>query len=130
MKRTRRSREITNIDDPQRGRWGRRSRRGGRRLFVELLNTEGRIFQFNAVVESTDGSSLEGPVVFYLHDTYPKSVIWIRKIHEGRRAVLEEVTSYGVYTIGAQVKNAQGKWIGLEFNLAKLDDLPERFKER
>jgi hypothetical protein len=123
-------RPVKCVEDPQRGRWGRQAQRSGRRLFVELLDTEGRVFQFNAIVESTDGSPLEGPVVFHLHDTYPKSVIWVRKIHDGRRAVIWEITSYGVYTIGAQVKNAQGKWVGLEYNLVKEKELPQRFKER
>jgi hypothetical protein len=44
--------------------------------------------------------------------------------------VLEEVVSEGVYTIGAQVKDAGGRWVGLEFNLAKLRGLPKRFKQK
>jgi hypothetical protein len=64
-----------------------------------------------------------------LHDSYPKPVFWIRKVRDGSRAVLEEVRSYGVYTIGAQVKDAHGQWLGLEFSLSQLPDLPQRFKE-
>jgi hypothetical protein len=121
---------IVHRDDPQRDRWGSIPERDGRRLSVNLLDTSGRVFSFDAIVESTDGSALVGPVRLHLHDTFPQPKIVIRRVREARRAVLEEVVSYGVFTIGAQVKNAQGQWIGLEFNLCDLPDLPQRFKER
>jgi len=121
---------VLDDDDPQKGRWGGEAQRDGRRVTVELLNTFSRTFLFNVVVDSTDGSPLEGPVIFHLHDTFPKSVIHIRKISEGNRAVLEEVTSYGAFTIGVQVKNGRGEWIGLEYDLSRLKELPQQFKER
>ncbi len=116
--------------DPQKDRWGGKPQRDGRRMTVELLNTLSRTFSFNVIVESTDSTSLEGPVLFHLHDTFPRSVIHIRRIREGKRAVFEEVTSYGVFTIGVQVKNGQGEWIGLEYDLSQVEDLPQRFKEK
>jgi hypothetical protein len=79
------------------------------------------------VVTSTDGSPLEGPVIFHLHDTYPKSVIWIKKIRANNIAVLEQVESYEVYTIGAQVKDANKQCTGLEYSLADVPELPSRF---
>ncbi|HZN35644.1 MAG TPA: trypsin-like peptidase domain-containing protein [Pirellulaceae bacterium] len=121
---------VRNVDDPQKDRWGGKSKRSGRALRVEDLLAANSAFTFNAVVASTDGSPLVGPVIFHLHDSYPKSVLRIHKIDEGNRAVLEEVSSYGVYTIGAQVKDAQGKWIGLEYCLSEVPDLPARFMNR
>jgi hypothetical protein len=121
---------IVHRDDPQRDRWGSLPERDGRRLWIQLLDTSGRVFSFDAIVESTDGSPLVGPVRFHLHDTFPQPKIVIRRVREDRQAVLEEVVSYGVFTIGVQVKNAQGQWIGLEFNLCDLPDLPQRFKDR
>jgi len=122
--------KIRDAVDPQKGRWGGKSNRKGRALHVELLEVGHTAFNFNAVVGSADGSPLVGPVVFHLHDSYPKSVVRVQKISEGNRSVLEDVNSYGVYTIGAQVKDAQGKWIGLEYNLCDLPELPPRFLSR
>ncbi len=121
---------VKHNDDPQRDRWGGEVQRDGRRVTVELLKTFSRTFLFNVVVESTDGTPLEGPVIFHLHDTFPRSVIHIRRIRPGNRAIFEEVTSYGVFTIGVQVKNGRAEWIGLEYDLAQLEELPQRFKDR
>jgi Trypsin-like peptidase domain/Effector-associated domain 1 len=113
--------------DLQKGRWGGLSARNGRQVTVELQEVMHTFFLFNVSVTSTDGSSLQGPVIFHLHDSYRPSVIRVSKINENKTAVLEKVSSYGVYTIGVQVKDAQGDWIGLELDLAKLDGLPDRF---
>jgi len=51
-------------------------------------------------------------------DTYPTPKIWIRKVRGGNTATLTAVKSYNVYTIGVQVKDGAGKWIGLELDLA------------
>lgn len=96
-------------------------------MSLELTEVAGGLFYFNAVVTSTDASPLEGPVIFHLHDTYPKSVIWIKKIRANNSAVLEQIESYGVYTVGAQVKDANKRWIGLECCLTDLPGLPSRF---
>jgi hypothetical protein len=122
---------IKNVDDPQSGRWGNRSQRNGRKLKATITDTsDRRLYTCDFTVESTDGSILEGPVVFHLHDSYPRSVINIRKIRDARFATLEEVTAYGVYTVGAQVKDGAGNWVGLELNLARKRSLPKRFREQ
>jgi hypothetical protein len=81
-------------------------------------------------VSSTDGTRLERPVVFHLHDTYPKNAIWIRKVHDGKIATLEDVVSHGIYVLGAQVKTKTGERIGLETDLRKLQKLPKKFLDR
>jgi hypothetical protein len=121
---------IVHPDDPQRDRWGGLPERDGRRLWIQLLDSSKRVFSFDAIVESTDGSPLIGPVRFHLHDAYPQPEIVIPRVRQAGQAVLEAVDAYCVFTIGAQVKNAQGQWIGLEFNLCDLPDLPQRFKDR
>jgi hypothetical protein len=119
---------IVTADDPQKGRWGGRAKKKGRELSAVNLAVGKRDFTFDAVVKSTDGSPLEGPVVFHLHDTFAKSAIWIRKIDsDNNQAVLESVDSYGAFTIGAQVKDKDGNWIGLEYDLVRLRGLPKRF---
>jgi hypothetical protein len=119
-------------DDLQRGRWGGAAEQAGRRLGVRVTDLgKGDFFTFDAFVEATDGTALEEPVVFHLHDTYPRPVIWIRRIRldEGR-AYLYRVSAYGVYVIGAQAKDARGHWIGLEFDLAILPELPSVYLSR
>lgn len=121
---------VRHPDDIQKDRWGGVAERDGRRVGIESLHTADRMFSFDAVVESTDGTTLEGPVLFHLHDTYPQPLIQIRKIRDGTRAVLEDVTAYGAFTIGVQVKTAGGVWVGLEFDLGNFAGLPAKFRER
>jgi len=114
-------------EDPQRGRWGGKSEDGGRALNAVLESTREDIFYFSLIVDSIDGSELEAPVVFHLHDSYPKSIIHIRRIEEGRRAKLYDWESYGVFSVGVQVKDRAGKWTTLELDLRSLPGLPPRF---
>ena len=72
------------------------------------------------MLEATDNSPLVGPFVFHLHDTFAKSVIWIRKT-QGRRAVLEEIYATGTFTFGVQFKDGGGTWRSLEFDLANYE---------
>jgi hypothetical protein len=88
------------------------------------------VFLFDAVVSSLDGSPLQGPFVFHLHDSYPRPVIWVRKTRPDNTASLESITSTGVYTLAVQVKDAKGKWMGLEFDLRRLPRLAKRFHSR
>jgi V8-like Glu-specific endopeptidase len=122
---------VIDEEDPQKGRWGGLAERNGLKLSVKITEVATDYFLFDAVVESITESPLEGPVLFHLHDSYPKSTIWIRRMRDGgRRALLAEVSSYGVYTIGAQAKNASGEWVGLELNLCDHPDIPKRFLDR
>ena len=122
-------RPIINLDDPQKGRWGGQSARDGRSVRVVIDSVEGDIFYFSVIVESTDRTPLAAPVIFHLHDTFPRSVITIRRI-ENQQAILREWNAYGVFTIGVQVKNAAGQWMSLEIDLANAPGLPKRFLAR
>lgn len=121
---------IIHEDDPQKERWGGLAERDGRLLRAILESVERDIFYFSLVVESIDGTVLEAPVIFHLHESFPRSVVSIRRIIEGTHAMLSEWNAYGVFSVGAQVRNAKGDWIALELDLAKLPDLPTRFLKR
>jgi hypothetical protein len=122
--------KVVHKDDPQLDRWGGQAERNGRALRASLASVEGETFYFGAIVESTDGSPLAGPVVFHLHDTYQPSIIPVTRIVDDRHAALRDLSSYGVFAIGAQVKDRSGSWTSLELNLAALPGLPKRFLDR
>lgn len=122
---------IVDTADPQRGRWGGLAERDGRRLLAKFTDTKSSwTFQVDLLVESSDGSELVGPVVFHLHHTFSSGAIHIRRVQEKRRCVLYDVRAWGAFTIGAQVRDRDGQWIGLELNLADLSELPRKFRER
>lgn len=121
---------IFDPSDPQKGRWGGQSEREGRRVRATLESVEKDIFYFGLTVESTDKSELKAPVVFHLHDSFPRNVIHVRRIVERRYAQLLEWNAYGVFCIGVQVLTGKGKWISLELDLKDLPGLPTRFLNR
>jgi hypothetical protein len=120
---------ILDFDDPQKGRWGGKSVRDGRQVRVIVSSVERDLFFFSVIVESTDWTPLAAPVVFHLHDSFPRSVVTIKRI-ENQQAILREWNAYGVFAIGVQVKNTVGKWISLEIDLADAPGLPKRFLGR
>jgi hypothetical protein len=121
---------VRHKDDIQKDRWGGLQERDGRRLDVRLGEIGAHDFDFDAIVRSTDDSVLHGPVIFHLHDTFARSRITIRTIRDERWAMLEEVNSHGVFTLGAQVRTRSGHWTSLEIDLKTLRDLPARFLVR
>jgi hypothetical protein len=106
-------------DDPQKGRWGGKSTGFGYRLVVNNFVEYKRDFVFDAILERVDAAKpMLGPVIFHLHDTFDKSVIWIRKT-DGHRAILSSIDAIGTFTFGVQFQISPGKWRSLEFDLAK-----------
>jgi hypothetical protein len=120
---------VRHPDDLQKDRWGGVPERDGRAASLVLESVESNIFYFSVEVRSTDGSELRPPVIFHLHDSYPKSVQHIKRIHEGK-AVLTDWNAYGVFAIGVQVKTGSGQWTSLEVDLKDLPELPKRFLAR
>lgn len=117
-------------EDPQKDRWGGLSQRNGRELTVEIVESHRQFVVLNFIVRSTDSTELASPLVFHLHDSYPKSIIHIRKIRDLQYAGLYQVTANGAYTVGVQVRDAHGTWIGLEFDLSTLQGLPPAVRRR
>jgi len=109
----------TDPEDTQKGRWGHRAERDGRKLSSLVRKLSRNSFLVDLHVSSTDGTRLRGPVTFYLHESYGKSVQSIKKICDNT-ASFTEITATGPYTVGATVKNAQNKLIPLELDLTKL----------
>jgi len=111
----------TDPEDRNKGRFGGKAAVGGRKLIAEMdRRNPQRNFYVDFIVRSTDGSPLQGPVYFHLHETYPHSPILITKMEaEGTQARLAEVHAAGTYTVGVQVKDAQLEWITLELDLAE-----------
>jgi hypothetical protein len=42
---------------------------------------------------------------------------------------LSDVSAYGIFTIGVQLKNGRSEWTSLEVDLANLSKLPKRFRQ-
>lgn len=121
----------TSTADVQHGRFGGRSARGGRQLYGVVTTKTKDYFYVNLIVKSTDGSRIEGPARFFLHDTYPSAMISVQKTDPGDKSItLRDVYSYGIYTAGCQVRDKKGDWVGLEYNLADLPRLPRQFLSR
>jgi predicted RNA-binding protein with PUA-like domain len=109
----------TDSEDTQKGRWGRRAERDGRKLSAIVRKLSRKSFLVDLHVTSTDGTRLIGPVTFYLHKSYRKRVQPITKIRDNT-ASFTEITATGPYTVGATVKNDQNKLTPLELDLARL----------
>ena len=118
---------VVNPDDCQQGRWGGAPERNGRRLEAVLGEVERDTFTIDLIVRSTDDTALKGPVLFHLRDSYPRQTLYINRMRDRDSAVLKEVDAYGTFTVGAQVRGADGRWAALELDLAKLPNIPTRF---
>ena len=113
--------------DPEKGRWGGLPERANRRLRVENLEPIGEWYGFDLVVESTEGGPpLKGPVTFHLHPTFndPEQT---KPVGDDGRARLRIDSSYGVFTVGAEV---EGEETRLELDLATVEDFPDWFRAR
>ena len=121
---------VLDPTDPQKARWGGNDRHDGRAEWAVIESVERDTFYFSVIVESTDESVLEPPVVFHMHDSYKSSVVRIRRIINQKQAPLSVWEAYGVFAIGVQVKNSTGTWIALELDLAQTKGLPKRFLGR
>lgn len=119
---------VTVDDDSHNGRWGGRAERNGRRLRALYLGGGKGLFDFNLVVESTDGSPLTGPFYFHLHDSFPRATYRISKVRRERYAVFEEINAYETFTAAAEVKDRRGSWVGLELDLEHVASIPFKYK--
>lgn len=113
--------ESIENDDIQKNRWGRSSSGHGASLEIANVAMHLRYFEFDAVLKADEGVSLNGPFIFHLHDTFPKSVIWVRKFAKGK-AVLNEISADGTFTLGVQFRDSSGKWVSLEYDLADHEE--------
>jgi len=123
---------VTHPRDPQRGRFGGRRSDGFVTLEAEDVESFGEShFRFDATVRpERKGVSLVGPARFHLHDSFPRSIVSVRKVDSRGRLTLRDISSYGVFVVGCQVRDAAGSWHAVEIDLDELSDLPKIFHER
>jgi hypothetical protein len=117
-------------DDLNKGRFKGRSSSQGRRLSAQVYPSKSKdYFYADFTIRSTDGSKIESPVYFYLHESFPQPTIRMTKTNEnGKEIILEDVYSEGSFTVGAQVKDKDGKWIPLELDLSSGELLPRALR--
>jgi len=112
--------------DPQKGRWGGKSRRNGRELraAVTALAVSADLFRVRLEVVAVNDVPITGAVVFHLHPTFSRMDPVV--IAEGGRATLT-LAAWGAFTVGAEV---DGGTTQLELDLSELGGVPELFASR
>ncbi len=118
----------TDPDDPQKGMWGGKSARNGRKVTatVELAEGEKEWFKIDIKVEATDFRSITGPVYVHVHDTFAKPYYIADFVNIKRLCAELVLHAYGAFTIGVVCDDGETT---LELDLAKLKDAPKTFKE-
>jgi hypothetical protein len=122
-------RQSQDPEDANVGRFGP-AERDGYRLKGILKNANRRsFFIFDLIVERTDLTvpDIQG-VRFFLHETFEPSRFVVRKKSDAADVRLEDITSYGVFTAGAQVLRVDGVEVLLGYDVATLPGLPETFR--
>ena len=116
------------IDDPQKGKWGGLPKRNDRIITAEISPTtfNSDLYNVKLLVKSTSlDKTLEGVVIFHLHDTFINPVRSVEVING--EAILELI-SYGAFTVGAECDGGNTK---LELDLAMdVPGVSELFKTR
>jgi hypothetical protein len=118
---------IIDVDDPNKGQFGRLSERKGRRLTADVTTGDRpEWFRVELSVDATDGSpALSGDIEFYLHPTFRPSTARITVSNERRGSIA--VNAWGAFTAGAVADDGSTR---LELDLAKLETAPLEFRER
>jgi len=106
----------TDAEDTQKGRWGRLACADGRQIMAFVKRHKKEEYEIGLRVASVDGSQLNGPVHFYLHESFPRTKITIQKYDSD--AVLDEVRAYEAFTVGVQVPRSDGLTTALELDLS------------
>lgn len=120
----------TNLEDPQKGRFGGKREVNGRKLCASVTSSGvPRFYKVKIWVESTDAAkALSGDVIFYLHDTFRPSVITLPEIEfTDGKAVLESKIAWGAFTVGAVLDGGNTL---LEYDLAQDPEFPTDFRSR
>ncbi len=115
------------VDDPNKGQFGRLSERSGRRLGARVTTSDRPDwFQVELTVDATDDSSpLNGAIEFHLHPTFRPPVANVT-VSSARRGSLT-VGAWGAFTVGAVADEGRTR---LELDLAHLESAPREFRER
>jgi len=113
-----------------RQRWGGLSEVSGRRLSAVVTDIDDDGFYFDLVVEATDTTPLQPPVRFHIHEDYVRPCQNINALTPDKlSARWREIWTDEAYVAAAQVRDAAGNWIGLEFDLNEIPELPKKLKD-
>jgi Mrp family chromosome partitioning ATPase len=117
---------IVDIDDPNKGQFGRLSERRGRRLRASVKpGNRPEWFLLDLRVDATDGSPLNGEIEFHLHPTFKPSIARVA-VSNSYSASLR-VSAWGAFTVGVVADEGRTR---LELDLAQLKGAPQEFRER
>jgi hypothetical protein len=104
-------------DDLQKGRWGGKSERNGKRLAATVSLSKNLIgyYCITIRVENADGSPLNTPAVVFVHDSYdlPHNAVYINPKEDGGR-VQFDLLGYEAFTLGALLED--GTELELDLN--------------
>lgn len=122
---TRLEKGVHDDADPQKGRWGGLSSRGGFKVTVEKLDSEGRDWvEFALVVRRDDGRPFSGRVTFHLHDSFTRSKVPLKV--DGKAEARLVRWAYGAFTVGVEIEGGPL----LEIDLAEQEIFPGWFRSR
>lgn len=117
--------------DPQKGRFGGRSKNNFRILDGEVSTSDiPKFYKVKLWVGSTDPvhHPLNSDVIFYIHDSFSPSVFSYKPAEFiNGKAIEDKILSYGAFTVGIITDN--GKTM-LELDLSRNPGFPKEFRER
>lgn len=118
-------RPITHFDDPQKGRFGRRSKADGFELTASFAATsDPKWVQINLLVTAEPGPpQTADEAEFFLHDTFRRERLKA-PFQQGQARL--PLRAFGGFTVGVWIASHQ---VELELDLAKLPDAPTIVKE-
>jgi hypothetical protein len=115
-------------DDPQKGMWGGKSSRNGRKVeaAVAAVQNEREWFEINIKVMATDSRPILGPVYIHVHDSFDRPYYMADFVTPKRLCAELTLHAYGAFTLGVVCDDGATT---LELDLAKLKNAPKVFRE-
>lgn len=116
---------VVASDDPQAGRWGGKSQANGRQLSATYRERKQSDWvTVTLAVSATDGTPLDGDVVFHLHDSFDPDEEVV-KARDGEARL--QFSSWGAFTVGVECDGGKTR---LELNMADDAGAPTPWKFR
>ncbi len=113
------SRPIIFHSDVQKGRWGGKSSLNGKRLAAKVKRTAVKVYY--DILFSVKGKEMDGKVAFFVHDSYPKQIIYATTKNKEATMTLR---ARKAFTVGAFVENGETM---LELDLNNVTGYPDEF---
>ncbi len=112
-------------NDPMKGQFGGSSESGGYKLQAEIRKSNvPNFFSVKLLVARTGNDTSATEAEFYLHPTFPRSVVR-KKMNRYGNATLA-ILAWGAFTVGVRLDNG----VKLELDLSEVADAPPLFRER